>query len=218
MFDRTGQDTLRDGGPDVLDDAVVHVRPDVTIVVPTRDEAENIGPLLERITRAARSRSLEVLFVDDSDDDTPVEVHERSIRSPIPVHLLHREPGERQGGLGGAVVAGMKEARGDWVVVMDGDLQHPPELAVCLADVGRARDLDLVVASRHVGDGDAGGLAGAGRHTISGAATFAAKAVFPRPLARASDPMGGLFGVRRGAIDVEALEPIGFKILMEIMV
>ena len=104
-----------------------------------------------------------MLFVDDSEDDTPEEVHERSLRASIPVRLLHREPDERHGGLGGAVVAGMREARGDWVVVMDGDLQHPPELAVCLADVGRSRDLDLVVASRYVGDGDAGGLGGAGR-------------------------------------------------------
>jgi len=218
MFDRTGQDAPRDGGPDVLDDGVAQVRPDVTIVVPTRDEAENIGPLLERITTAARSCSLEVLFVDDSDDDTPVEVHERGIRSPIPVHLLHREPGERHGGLGGAVVAGMREARGDWVVVMDGDLQHPPELAVCLADVGRARDLDLVVASRHVGDGDASGLGGTARHTISGVATVVAKAVFPRRLALSSDPLSGLFAVRRAAIDLDGLQPIGFKILLEILV
>src|SRR5690349_22416261 len=114
MFDRAGQDALRDGGPDVLD-GVVQNTPDVTIVVPTRDEAENIGPLLDRLTAAAGSRSFEVLFVDDSDDDTPVEVHERGIRSRTPVRLLHRQPGERHGGLGGAVVAGMREARGGWV-------------------------------------------------------------------------------------------------------
>jgi dolichol-phosphate mannosyltransferase len=46
-------------------------------------------------------------------------------------------------------------------LVMDGDLQHPPELALWLAGVGRSRDLDIVVASRHIGDHDAG--AGAAR-------------------------------------------------------
>ena len=218
MFDHAHQDNLvRDGGPDASD-ATRSTRPDLTIVVPTRNEAENIGPLLHRLTEVAGTRRVEVLFVDDSEDNTPEEVHERSLRASIPVRLLHREPDERHGGLGGAVVAGMREARGDWIVVMDGDLQHPPELAVCLADVGRSRDLDLVVASRYVGDGDAGGLGGAGRHTISGAATLAAKVVFPRRLAMASDPMSGLFAVRRAAIDLDALEPIGFKILMEIMV
>jgi putative flippase GtrA len=218
MHDQAPQQVrVGEGGPDALN-AGHPTRPELTIVVPTRDEAENIGPLLQRITDMAGTRRLEVLFVDDSDDNTPEEVHERSVRASIPIRLLHRGPGERHGGLGGAVVAGMREARGDWVVVMDGDLQHPPELAVCLAEVARARDLDLVVASRHVGDGDAGGLAGAGRHTISGAATFAAKVVFPRRLAMASDPMSGLFAVRRAAIDLDALEPIGFKILMEIMV
>jgi len=217
MFDHAAQEARRDGGPDALN-AGRSTRPELTIVVPTRNEAENVGPLLQRITDVAGNRHVEVLFVDDSEDDTPEEVHERSLRASMPIRLLHREPGERHGGLGGAVVAGMREARGDWVVVMDGDLQHPPELAVCLADVGRSRDLDLVVASRRVGDGDAGGLAGAGRHTISGAATFAAKVVFPRRLAMASDPMSGLFAMRRAAIDLDALEPIGFKILMEIMV
>jgi dolichol-phosphate mannosyltransferase len=218
MFDHAHQDSLvRDGGPDASD-AARSTRPDLTIVVPTRNEAENIGPLLHRLTEVAGTRRIEVLFVDDSEDNTPEEVHERSLRASIPIRLLHREPDERHGGLGGAVVAGMRAARGDWIVVMDGDLQHPPELAVCLADVGRSRDLDLVVASRYVGDGDAGGLGGAGRHTISGAATVAAKVVFPRRLAMASDPMSGLFAVRRAAIDLDALEPIGFKILMEIMV
>ena len=88
---------------------------------------------------------------------------------------------------------------------------------MCLARAGRG-DLDLVVASRYVGDGDAGGLGGAGRPTIRRVRPVAAKVVFPRRLAMASDPMSGLFALRRAAIDLDALEPIGFKILMEIMV
>jgi dolichol-phosphate mannosyltransferase len=101
---------------------------------------------------------------------------------------------------------------------MDGDLQHPPELALQLADVGRARDLDLVVATRHVEGGNSDGLDGAGRHAASSAATFLAKAAFPRRLAGLSDPMSGLFAIRREAIDADRLVPSGFKILMEIKV
>ena len=53
MFDHAHQDSLvRDGGPDASD-AARSTRPDLTIVVPTRNEAENIGPLLHRLTEVA---------------------------------------------------------------------------------------------------------------------------------------------------------------------
>jgi len=191
--------------------------PDITVLVPTRDEAGNVGPLVERIAAAAGDRRIEVLFVDDSDDDTPTAI-EAARRDDLDIQHLHRPAGTRTGGLGGAVLAGLRVARAEWVVVMDGDLQHPPELAVGLADVGRARDLDLVAASRYVGGGDANGLDGAARHTVSGSATAMAKMLFPGRLARLSDPMSGLFAIRRDAIDLDGLRPIGFKILMEIMV
>jgi dolichol-phosphate mannosyltransferase len=194
------------------------VRPDLTVLVPTRDEVPNIGLLLDRIAVETGDRHLEVLFVDDSDDDTPAAIAAAAANSPFAVRLLHRNPGDRAGGLGGAVVAGLRRARADWVVVMDGDMQHPPELAVRLGDVGRSRELDLVVASRHIGDGDAGGLGGSGRHLASGLAAITAKATFPRRLAPTTDPMSGLFAVRRAALDLNRLEPVGFKILMEIMV
>src|SRR6476620_9117189 len=84
MFDHAHQDNLvRDGGPDASD-AARPIRPDLTIVVPTRNEAENIGPLLHRLTEVAGARRIEVLFVDDSEDNTPEEVHERSLRASIP--------------------------------------------------------------------------------------------------------------------------------------
>ncbi len=88
MFDHGHQDNLmRDGGPDASD-ATRATRTDLTIVVPTRNEAENIGPLLHRLTEVAGTRRIEVLFVDDSEDNTPEEVHERSLRASIPVRLL----------------------------------------------------------------------------------------------------------------------------------
>ncbi|NMI00076.1 glycosyltransferase [Pseudonocardia sp. K10HN5] len=192
--------------------------PELTVVVPTRNESGNIGPLLDRVKAAAGPRRIEVLFVDDSDDDTPEKVLARSLAERLPVRLLHRERGDRTGGLGGAVVAGLREARADWAVVMDGDLQHPPELALRLAGVGRSRDLDLVAASRHVGGGDAGGLGTTTRHAVSGGATAVAKTMFPRRLAQLSDPMSGMFALRTAAIDLDRLEPHGFKILMEIVV
>ena len=192
--------------------------PELTILVPTRDEADNIAPLLGRIEAATGLRRVEVIFADDSDDDTPDRISQYAERTALAIRLLHRPPSERTGGLGGAVVSGLRHAQADWVVVLDGDLQHPPELAVALAEVGRSRGLDLVVASRRVASGDSAGLSGSGRRGVSKIATLAAKTLFPRRLAAVSDPMTGLFAVRRDAIDLERLQPIGFKILMEIVV
>jgi dolichol-phosphate mannosyltransferase len=209
---------LTNGAATRLDSVPTTALPRLTVIVPTRDEAENVEPLLDRVIAAAGGASIEVLFVDDSDDDTPAVVQTRMGTDPVPVRLLHRAAGERHGGLGGAVVAGLRAARGDWAVVMDGDLQHPPELALLLADVGRARELDLVVATRHTGSGDAAGLTSAARHAASGSATAAAKTLFPVRLSRLSDPMSGLFAVRPAALDLDRMAPSGFKILLEIAI
>ncbi|MFC5994861.1 glycosyltransferase [Pseudonocardia hispaniensis] len=195
-----------------------HTAVRVSVVIPTRHEGDNIAMLLDRLLVAARDPAIEVIFVDDSDDDTPARITAYATSSPARIHLVHRSPGERTGGLGGAVLTGMRRAGGEWVVVMDGDLQHPPELACRLAEIGRSRNLDLVVASRYVGTGDASGLGSGARHAVSGAATTVAKVVFPARLAQPTDPMSGLFAVRLGAIDLDDLHPTGFKILMEILV
>lgn len=96
----------------------------VTIVVPTFNESANIRQLLHRITESVPSRlPCEVVFVDDSTDDTPEVIRDAARDCPFPVTVLHRE--EPVGGLGGAVVEGMRTAGSDWIVVMDGDCQHP---------------------------------------------------------------------------------------------
>ena len=188
----------------------------VTVVVPTRNEAGNVDALLDRLLPALAGVDAEVLFVDDSDDDTPDAVRRAAATSAASVLLLHREGAERVGGLGGAVLAGLRVSTGEWVVVMDGDLQHPPETLPALLAAGR--DADVVVASRHVGDGSSSGLASWRRVAVSGGATTLAKATFPRLLGGTTDPMSGFFAVRRAAVDPSALRPDGFKILLELLV
>src|SRR6516162_10305841 len=98
----------------------------VCVLVPTRNEAGNVGPLLARLGPVLAGLGGEVLFVDDSDDETPAAVAAAARAAPVPVRLLHRAGAGRTGGLGGAVQAGLAAAGGArWVVVMDGDLQHP---------------------------------------------------------------------------------------------
>lgn len=191
--------------------------PEISIIIPTRNETDNIALVLQRLSNGNSSSSLEVLFVDDSDDGIQDVVLSEAERSPFPIRLIHREPGERHGGLGGAVLAGLAQAFGEWVVVMDGNLRHPPELAPRLADVGRSRDVDVVIATRFAGSGDAS-TAGTSRHLLSTLCSATAKAVFPRRLGQPSDPMSGFFAVRQAALDLDQLRPAGTKILMETLV
>jgi len=188
------------------------------MIIPTRNEAGNVGELLRRLVPALSGRQAEIVFVDDSDDDTPTVVQAHAAESPVPIRLVHRSPEQRSFGLGGAVVAGLRVAQQDWCIVMDADLQHPPELAPRLADLGVAEQLELVVASRYTEHGDASGLADRRRAAVSELTTRLTRAAFPRRLRAVSDPMSGFFAVRRADIDVEALRPNGFKILLEIAV
>src|SRR5262245_25282170 len=96
-------------------------RPIVSVVIPTRNEAGNIEILLRRLERVAPALPLEIIFVDDSTDETPRTVEEVGAGCARVVRLIHRPPDRRIGGLGGAVVEGMREARGEWVCVMDAD-------------------------------------------------------------------------------------------------
>lgn len=188
-----------------------------SVVVPTYNEAGNVAVLVQRLCQVLGGEDAEIVFVDDSDDDTPDVIRRVSARADLPVRLLHRPPGQRDGGLGGAVVLGLQTSRNPWCVVMDGDLQHPPELVPALLARGVADDVDVVVASRYCGGGDSGGLAGRVRQLVSSGCTVLTRAMIPRRLRDCTDPMTGFFAVRRDALDLPALRPRGFKILLEIL-
>jgi cellulose synthase/poly-beta-1,6-N-acetylglucosamine synthase-like glycosyltransferase len=192
-----------------------------TIVVPCRHEEGNVGPLLGRLHAALAGRRCEVLFVDDSDDAGTVNaVHAAAARlapETLVVTTFHRSGVERDGGLAGAVIDGFRRARADRVVVMDADLQHPPELVPVLLDRLKAGG-DLVVASRYRDHGSADGLDGPLRHLVSRGSTWLAKLTFPILLRGVSDPMTGFFALRLDAVDLDALRSRGFKILLEVLV
>lgn len=189
----------------------------VTIVVPTFNESANVRELLHQITETVPGRlPCEVVFVDDSTDDTPEVINEAAQDCPFPVTVLHRD--EPVGGLGGAVVEGIKAATSEWVVVMDGDLQHPPSLVPDLVATGERSSAGLVVASRYIKGGSRAGLAGSYRVAVSRGATWLTKSLFPRRLHGISDPMSGFFAIRRSAVTADVLQPLGYKILLELAV
>ncbi|MWB97263.1 glycosyltransferase [Agromyces seonyuensis] len=187
----------------------------VSIIVPTFNEGPNIAELLRRIAAVLPADSYEVLFVDDSTDDTPAIVTACAAESEAPVRLIHRDAPD--GGLGGAVVEGLAAARNQWCVVMDGDLQHPPEVLPRLIERAGQGDADVVVASRYAAGGTSAGLAGWLRTAVSRLSTLVTKAMFPVRLRACSDPMTGFFLVDRDAVRSETLKPRGFKILLEIL-
>jgi dolichol-phosphate mannosyltransferase len=190
----------------------------VSVVVPTRNEAPNVGPLAMRLANALKDieGGWELVFVDDSDDSTPEEVRKLGGLG-FPVELLHRQPGARRGGLGGAVQEGFVKARGRVIVVMDADLQHPPEVVPALVAPVLAGDASLVAGSRYVWAGGDAGLSGPWRHLVSRSCRSLVHLLVPpsRPL---QDPLSGLFALHRSLLDGVALRPEGYKILLEVAV
>ncbi len=189
--------------------------PLLSVVVPTRDEEANVGPLLERLRAALGTVDHEILFVDDSDDRTPAAIA-TAAAGDARVDMVHRDGAERAGGLSTAVLCGVHRTRGEFVCVMDADLQHPPEDIPGM--LAAARDgADVVVASRYMRGGSRRGLDGAGRRLVSRAAGETARWLFSE--ARAStDPLSGFFLCRRRVIDGIEFRPVGFKILLELLV
>ena len=188
---------------------------ELTVIVPTFNEGPNVAELLRRLGASLDGRDFEVLFVDDSTDDTPDIIRVVSGTVDFPVRLIRRDA--PVAGLGGAVLEGLRAADSRWCLVMDGDLQHPPEDIPRMLDRAAVGDVDIVVASRYVAGGTAGGLANATRTAVSRASTALTKSMFPRKLHGCTDPMTGFFLVDRDALDLDALRPRGFKILLEIL-
>jgi exopolysaccharide biosynthesis polyprenyl glycosylphosphotransferase len=191
--------------------------PTVSVIVPTRNESGNVGPLVALLDGVLAQHDMEVIFVDDSDDGTDAVVREIVTADNREIVLIHREREQRTGGLGGAVVEGLRAARAPWACVMDADLQHPPALIADLFDRAERGDVDIVVASRFCGDGRADEF-GPLRRMLSRVSRTAAEQLFAKQLCGVTDPMSGFFMVRRDAVDADALRPQGFKILLEILV
>jgi glycosyltransferase involved in cell wall biosynthesis len=107
---------------------------EITVVVPTRHEAQNIERVLMAFRPLTPDVVCELIFVDDSDDDTPDAIDRAGFGYPVPVRCLHRPPEERTGGLAGAVIAGICAATSPLVGILDADLPHPPRALARLAE------------------------------------------------------------------------------------
>jgi dolichol-phosphate mannosyltransferase len=190
----------------------------LTLVVPTRNEAENVPRLVRELRQSLSDLDYRVVFVDDSTDGTP-EVIRGLAEEDGRVLLVRREGSERDGGLSTAVTTGMDLFSGasEYTCVMDADLQHPPEKVREMLEIARSSDADVVVASRYAPGGSYAGLSGRLRRAVSVGSKYLAQVVF-KEARKTSDPMTGFFLIKNEAISGIQFRPTGFKVLLEILV
>ncbi|NOT01471.1 MAG: polyprenol monophosphomannose synthase [Phycisphaerales bacterium] len=189
------------------------VVPPISIIVPTYREAANVAPLAERVFCALAAAGIggELIIVDDqSDDGTPDIVRQLAVDRPI---RLVQRTGPR--GLALAVIDGFAAARHDVFVVMDADLQHPPEgIPELLRPIfdGRA---DMVFGSRHAPGGQIDDRWSLNRRVTSRLATLLTRPLLPT----VTDPLSGFFALRRSVwLNAAGLQPRGYKIGLELAV
>lgn len=186
--------------------------PGASIIVPTFREVHNVKRLAERLFAATEKagRRVELIFVDDNSRDGIDRVVEELSRDH-PVRLIIRT---EERGLSTAVLAGFREAKFDRLVVLDADLQHPPETVPAILDRLDAGDCDFVIASRFIEGASIAEDWPAMRRLASLVARWLAY-----PIAPLTDPMSGFFALHRATWErASHLNPIGYKIAMELYV
>ena len=193
-------------------------RPLLTIIPATFNEKNNIAPLIKKIRKAmlGTSYKYEIIFADDSNDDTSQEIAKFSEKYPN-ISIFN---GPRQG-LSAAFIATFKKAKGEYIICMDADLQHPPILIPKLI-TELINGSQMSIASRYITGGSNEGLGkfwsfyGIYRRIVSLSMSYLTKILFI-PIRKTTDPMTGYFAFRKNLIKDVKLEAKGFKILVEIL-
>jgi dolichol-phosphate mannosyltransferase len=191
---------------------VVSTHVEVSVVIPAYREAINLSVLVPRLATVLRRAGLngEIIVVDDfSDDGTDVLC--ATLAQNIPVRLLTRH---EERGLASAVVLGLRQARGEILVVMDADMSHPPEKVPKLVSTCRSPSVDFVIGSRHAEGSSVDATWSWYRWLNSRVASLLA-----RGLTSARDPLSGFFATKQSTLrQADELKPLGNKIGLEIIV
>jgi dolichol-phosphate mannosyltransferase len=186
--------------------------PQLSVVVPTFNERDNVTPLLRRLESALAGIAWEVIFVDDNSPDGTSDVV-RSLARQDPRVRCIRRVGRR--GLSGACIEGILASSAPCAAVIDADLQHDETQLPKMLALLQGGEADLVVGSRYVEGGSADSF-NKQRAGASALATEVAKRVLRVKIA---DPMSGFFMIRRDRFEQLApqLSTQGFKILLDIV-
>jgi dolichol-phosphate mannosyltransferase len=186
-----------------------------SLVIPTYEESANINNIVKILSQLLDEfipGEYELIVVDDNSPDRTWEIAMNLMPKYSQLRVMRRE---RERGLSSAVIRGWQVARGRVLGVIDGDLQHPPQ--VLLQMLSRIDEgADLAVASRHVSGGGVSSWSFI-RRFLSRGAQILGLLILPRVIGRVSDPMSGYFMVRRNSIVSKTLNPVGYKILIEVL-
>jgi len=159
---------------------------ELSIVVPTFNEINNIRPLVESLHHVLADHKWEVIFVDDDSPDGTASLlreisqqdeHVRSIRR------LNRK------GLASACIEGMLASSSPYIAVIDADMQHDESILIHMLEHLKKDDCDIAIGTRYVKGGSTGELS-SNRVWISQLATHISRMVLKEPI---SDPMSGFF-------------------------
>ncbi|MCF2147522.1 glycosyltransferase [Desmonostoc muscorum LEGE 12446] len=187
----------------------------LSLVIPTYKERENIQKIVTILSQVLDEfipGDYELIVVDDDSPDRTWEVAQSLMHRYSQLQVMRRQD---EKGLSSAVIRGWQAARGRILGVIDGDLQHPPEvLTQLLSEIQHGAD--LAVASRHI---EGGGVSSWSlvRRLLSRGAQVLGLIILPSVVGRLSDPMSGYFMVCRSAISGATLNPVGYKILLEVV-
>jgi dolichol-phosphate mannosyltransferase len=183
----------------------------VSLIVPTYNEGENVRLLADKVLSVMNGKDYELLFVDDSTDNTP-RILEDLQNTDHHIKFIHRI---NERGLGSAVVKGFNFSHSPILACMDSDLQHPPDILPRMLSLIES-GFDIVIPSRFVPGGSDGGML-FHRRVVSWVARYMAKGLLKR-VRHISDPTSGYFMIRKSVIEGLVIDSISWKILIEILV
>jgi dolichol-phosphate mannosyltransferase len=189
----------------------------LSIVVPTYNESQNIVKMLDSIAETLSPyATAEIIVVDDNSPDGTAEIASLHAKNISNKKKLHVEIIRRDGkfGLSSAIIEGVQSATGELLVVMDGDLSHPPQVIPSIIEALRDSNCDIVVASRYIKGGSIIGWPFKRRLMSKGATKIAQYGLG----IEVKDPVSGFFAFRRDIIDGIKFDAIGYKMLLEILV
>ena len=185
--------------------------PDLTVIAPTFNERENVGPLVEKLAAALRGLRWEVIFVDDDLPDGTAARARELARLDSRVRCVQRL-GRR--GLTSACAEAVLASSSPYIAIIDADLQHDETLLPRMLDVLQKGGADVVIGSRYTDRTLSEGFSRA-RQAMSYIATRLAQTILRAQL---SDPVSGFFMAKREVFEgsLRNLSGVGNKILVDI--
>ncbi|MEP6576286.1 MAG: glycosyltransferase family 2 protein [Nitrososphaerota archaeon] len=202
-----------------------------SIIIPTYNESANIIRLISEIEKNVPGlESTEIIVVDDNSPDGTGNIVENYVKSKSSgknektvkrnggelnetrIKVIHRK---EKNGLIPAIMEGVAESNGKYILIMDADFSHPPEVIPKMLEELRINPRSIVVASRYVDGGKVVGWPFKRRLLSTGASKLARHGL---NVTQVKDPMSGFFALPRELIKDISIGTKGYKILLEILV